>query len=303
MVQHHIILQQADGNNYPLPYTEFGVDLQLKRVDRDEVELSIPQINFQTQSVLAPDNEWQFNFIAGGSIMTAKHPLPESWRPRTIETFLGSNNDIFLQPISLFNPVAPGLIEPCFNVQIDQYGNLRILGSGSYVGIIPVGGHTLNPLRVRYKTCMACQEQVKSAKSLAKKSVMSKAPSKQSSKESSTCVSIQGRVVEKGFGNLLLLTGQSANDAIRDTHINDAYRGRAALTYSSNKDQPNPALPIMDAYVAIASSVKRPSVANSRTRTSRDSQARPRIRVTYSSGTRPWPLAERIDAFWCTRPD
>ena len=95
----------------------------------------------------------------------------------------------------------------------------EILGTASYTNVIPVGGHTLNPLSVKY-----CAKRAKPVKA---------------------------QVVDASFTNVSNPLSDYYTLGVRDSHVNDAWNSITAITWTSN-GLTNPSLDLMNMYVAVA---------------------------------------------------
>ena len=160
------------------------------------------------------------SIVAGGSIATLANPLPQCLQPNTIKTFSCSNNDAFLAAFSV--TVLPPTILSAFNLQIDTYGRIRILGAGSYAGVIPTGGHTFNSQTVTYYV------------------------------EPTLCDIGSAFIIDPGFTNISIFQGTASNLGIRDTHVNDNFNGTVAESWTSNSTI-DKTLASMNLYIAMGS--------------------------------------------------
>lgn len=237
-VSHTFSMQVADGGGFPFPNSEFDYTVDLLVNQGQVISMSLPQLNFQTYASYAP-GDWVQYAPFGGILTTFANPLPEMYLPKNDLTFVASTNDGYMQGVDFdtYSPGPPvsGVSNPvaAYNVIIDTYGNLTITACGTYLNVIPPGGHTLNgtvvPYQVSVGSCDCHNDYTPQS-------------------------GFNEFIIQPAFTNFSLYTGRAANDGIRDLHANDANGNLAAWTWGDNSaqtDKSNDNI-LMDAYVALA---------------------------------------------------
>ena len=206
---------------FRFPGTCFELTVSVRRSKRS-IRLDLPTFNFYTQAALSPNNPLTPPYSPlspGGMIITNKNPLPKRFRPTVNRSFLCGNNDGFLQPLNALNIVEPSLVLTAFNAEIDKFGQLRILAAGQYNDVIPPGGHTLNA-----RECRWCRVPP---------------------------VKLQTKPVSKGLIDITAFVNSAAGNGIRDSHVNDVYKGTLAACWSSNQDAAMQSNGVMDVMVGM----------------------------------------------------
>ena len=218
--------------NQPVPGTEFSVTLAYKCKD-NIVKLFLPDISFQIpySAEYAP--------LQGGivcSVQSEEGRLPPCIRPSYKQTVVASTNDGF-QPVWLdaqLSGTQP--IAPCYNVLFDEFGNVRITGTGQQSNLtmgndLSLGGHTLNAQILEYY--IGDPIHGTHATQLLK--------------------GISYKVLQRKPTNFLQNPENSliTNETIRDSHRNDAHDGVTLVTWSGNADVTNKTQAISDTFAAV----------------------------------------------------
>jgi len=223
--EHNIQLQLSDPYGIPVPGTKFRVKLTIKK-EGPKVTIQLPQVNFLTGPIANAPFEQPFlpPPLQGGYLYTSGCFLPEDIRPTDIvyrSWLAASNNGLslpfsFLQDPSTFPTPPVGYI-----VSITNAGALVVQGPGTFGNIIPPGPQILLPTDISY----IIQPKIKLKHNV----------------EIST-----GATNVTQFTNPLALS-----TAVRDTHINDAFDGVAAWTWTDNSMVADKTNGILNAMVAI----------------------------------------------------
>lgn len=216
---HSIQLQLADSLGFPVPGTEFWVQLDIIK-QGDLVTILFPVINFETGPVSIfnpyyPSGLINFNGVkttlprSGGYLYTANGFLPEELCPNNLvprSIVAASNNGqsplfSFTQdPATLPNPPA-GYI-----VQVTNGGALVVQCAGTFGNIIPAGPQILLPCSITYvvKERQKLRDNVK---------------------------------ISKGATNVTQFTTSGhdpAGTGLRDSHFNDAFDNVVAWAWTDN---------------------------------------------------------------------
>lgn len=223
--KHKIQLQLSDAYGLPVSGTKFWVTLNILK-ENQKVTVQLPEINFITGPLANAKYEKSFlpSPISGGYLYTAASFLPKDLRPNDVVYFsslAASNNGLsstysFTQDPKTF-PVPPvGYI-----ISITNAGALTVQGAGTFGNIIPAGPQVLLPTTISYFV-QPNNLRVKNNFALS-----------------------------TGPTNTTKFTGSeigAAGTALRDTHINDAFNGIAAWTWTDNSmisDKTNNVLNVM----------------------------------------------------------
>jgi hypothetical protein len=243
--KHQIQLYLGDAYGVEVPNTAFWITLTIVK-DGPKVTIQFPVINFETGQfannpyeianptliVLGVPPEFA-TFSPppqnGGYLFTKKGFLPKCLRPNELQNlsyFAASNNGMnstFNYIVNYdFNPPVTGItndpITPGYILQINNIGALIIQGMGTFANIIPPGTQSLMPTSITYivKPKLQLCDNIRI-----------------SHKEINTAV----------FPfNTIPANRRGAVDALRDSHINDAFDNVVAYAWSDNsfvKDKPN----------------------------------------------------------------
>lgn len=223
---HNIQLQLSDPYGVPVPGTNFWVKLTIKK-EGSKVTIQLPQVNFVTGPIANAFYEQPFlpPPLQGGYLYTSDGFLPEGLRPANVvyRSWLAASNDglslpyIFPKEDQSTFPTPPiGYI-----VSITNAGALVVQGPGTFGNIIPPGPQILLPTDVSYTV----QPKIKLN---------------------------HNTMLSTGATNITQFTNPHAlNDAIRDTHVNDAFDGIAAWTWTDNSMVADKTNGTLNAMVAI----------------------------------------------------
>jgi hypothetical protein len=107
------------------------------------------------------------------------------------------------------------------NISIDTYGNLAIASANDITGVIPVGSYTTSPVTITYH------------------------------RPKNNDIEIKNFIVQPAFTNISQFTDNALNDGIRDSHVNDYYKGILAWAWTDNSAQTDLSNNTIDCYVAI----------------------------------------------------
>ena len=219
VIEHRIQLQLYSNLTWPVDNTQFWVTLKIIKTD-SKVEIFFPTINFQTGPYTNDNNST--TLPEGGVIRTVSGYLPKDLRPSdpVYRSSVVAANDGFSTPFTYIPPDFPAPLTG-YILSVTFYGGIVISAAGIFNNVIPPGNHTMMPTSISYL--------VQKREKLCKNFVISSGPT---------------NITQFQPG------GNSANTALRDTHVNDAYNGILAWSWSdnSNIDQTNG---IVNAWVRI----------------------------------------------------
>ena len=215
---HNIQLQLHDVYGVPVPDTEFWVTLSVVK-EGNKVTIQLPLINFQTgpfaDSPYEPPNNNPFGIpgtyppFEGGYLYTSDGYLPKHVRPNDIEnrSWLAASNNGASLPFTFPQSQVPSTLPvpvAGYILQVTNAGGIVVQAAGTFGNVIPPGPQILLPTTITYI-----------AKSIDKL-------------KANTDIS-HGSTSTAGF------TNSSAADAgLRDSHVNDAFEGIAAWTWTDN---------------------------------------------------------------------
>lgn len=218
--KHNIQLQLSDTYGVPVPGTQFWVTLNIVK-DGPKVTIQLPSINFVTgpfanapfESPPPPPPPLPPT-ISGGYLYTSDGFIPRDLRPSNIiyHSWLAAANDGLSLPFSFTQKPSTFPIPPVgYIVSITNAGALVVQGPGSFGNIIPSGPHILLPTEISYL--------IESKEELKKNRVK------------------RNTVLSTGPTNTTQFTGgedTAAGTGFRDSHVNDAFDGIAAWTWTDN---------------------------------------------------------------------
>ena len=202
--QHNIQLQLSDGNGVPVSGTKFWVTLTILK-EGPKVTIQLPLINFVT----GPYAHASFEsppVLSGGYLSTADGFLPRHLRPTDIvyrSWLAASNNGVSASYSFNQNPNSYPVPPAGYIISITNAGALVVQGPASTGNIIPPGAQILLPTDISYLV----QPRVRLQKN---------------------------KKISKGATNITRFAIKAENDGIRDTHINDAFDGVAAWSWTDN---------------------------------------------------------------------
>ena len=214
--KHNIQLQLADSLGFPITGSEFWVTVdvirELIKENESLVTLLLPVINFQTQAAPSPDNPIGPGLVPGGYLYTSDGFLSRKNRPFDLvppSIVAASNNG--LSPVFSFTQDPATLPQPPagYIVQVTNAGELQVQAAGTFGNVIAPGPQILMPCSISY---------------------LSKGSTKKLSKNTK---------ISTGVTNITQFTGRAANDGIRDTHVNDAFNGVVAFSWTDNSGNVN----------------------------------------------------------------
>lgn len=219
--EHKIQLQLADSLGFLVPNTRFWVTLTILK-EGPKVTIQFPVINFQT-GPSSPD-DLEPPFVPGGYLYAVDGFLPKKVRPNDIvyRSFLVPSNNGMSLPFSFTQPPNTLPTPPVgYILQVTNDGSIVVQCAGTFANVIPAGPQILLPTDVSY----IVKKKLKLSKNT---------------------------IIGAGFTNVLGFTNPNAiNDGVRDTHVNDAFDGILAWSWTSNSDQTDKTNNTMDAFVAI----------------------------------------------------
>lgn len=220
--EHQVQLQLFDVYGIPVPNTSFWITITILK-NGDKVTLQLPTINFQTGQFANASFEPTPPFNAG-YLYTVGGFLPKEFRPNDIENrswLAASNNGMseafsFTQdPSTLPVPVA-GYI-----VQVTNAGGLVVQAAGTFGNSIASGPQVMLPTIINY----IIKPKIKLG---------------------------HNTTISTGFTDTTHFTNpNSADNGIRDTHINDAFSGVVATAWTSNSTVPDKTNGTMNLMVSI----------------------------------------------------
>lgn len=225
--EHNIQLQLADSLGFPVPNTQFWITLTIVK-DGPKVTIQVPVINFQTGPVSPDDPEYPIAYpYPGGYLYTSDGFLPKKLRPNDLiprSVVVASNNGMSL-PFSFLQPPPPLPTPPVgYVLQVTNAGALQVQCTGAFGNIIPAGPQTVMPCSITY----VVKPKIKLGKNY---------------------------IIDPGFTNTTQFTNPfAADDAIRDSHVNDAFGGVVAWAWTSNGNIADKTNGILNVFVAIGTS-------------------------------------------------
>ena len=218
IISHNIKLQLFDIYGVGVSGTEFWTTVQL-RYSEKQVTLQLPMINFQSGQFANSPYEPPLNNpygvpttfppFNGGYLYTIDGYLPEKFRPSDIENrswMVPSDNGPSL-PYSFTQPndtVPMGYI-----LQVTNFGGIVFQGIGTFGNFIPPGPQVILPTTVSY--------------------LVNKTEKLHYNQQISAGPTITAFFVPQ----------RAKNDALRDSHVNDAYDGVVAYAWSDNFTVPD----------------------------------------------------------------
>lgn len=212
ILDHKLQLQLYDLYGVPVPNTQFWIKIKIL-IEGHKVTLQLPTINFQTGPYANNPNEPPVPvppFIPGGYLYTSDGYLPKCICPQDVvnRSWLAATDNGVNQSFS-FTQDADTLPKPItgYILQVTSAGGLVVQGAGTFGNIIPAGNQTLLPTTISYL--------VEPVSTLKKNVVISDGPTNITQFRS-----------EGPFNPL--------SEGLRDSHVNDAYNGLAAWTWSDN---------------------------------------------------------------------
>ena len=222
--EHKIQLYLADAYGVQVPNTEFWVTLTIIK-EGCKVTIKVPAINFQTGPYA--NNIYETNnpitgasYLpppqSGGYLNTLSGFLPKKLRPNeliNLSYFAGSNNGNNIT----FSYGAPPFTSPSYTpplpgflLQLTNAGALVIQGLGTLSNIIPPGNQNVLPTSFTY----IIEPKIK-----------------------------LGENTQINFGAINTAVfpygSYGSNNAVRDSHVNDAFDGVVAYAWSDNSDVPD----------------------------------------------------------------
>ncbi len=221
--KHNIQLQLSDSLGLPVAGTEFWVTLDIIK-QGNLVIIQLPLITFQTGPVSSEDPTPPV--FPGGYLYTSDGFLPENIRPNDLvyRSIVAASNNGQSLPFSFAQPPDTLPVPPVgYIVSITNAGALVVQCAGTFGNIIPPGPQILMPTSIVY----IVKPQV------------------------TLC---NNTIVDPGFTNTTQFTGLPAFDSIRDSHVNDAFDGTVAWTWTSNANIADQANGILNVFVAVGSS-------------------------------------------------
>lgn len=220
MTQHKIQFQIADGYGVPIPNTQFWVTLEILK-QNEYVTIQFPTINFQT---VATNPDDPYGPFPSGSLFTSDGFLPKKLRPNTLVTqgmLVASNNGVSETFSFTQNPSSLPKPPVGYILTISTLGAITIQGSGAFMNLIPLGAQILLPTDISY---------ILRPKSILKNNY----------------------IIDATFTNTTQFTNPfSADDAIRDSHVSDAFDNVVALTWTGNGNIADKTNGILNVFVAI----------------------------------------------------
>ena len=222
--EHKIQLQLSDSLGFPVAGTEFWVTLTIIK-EGSKVIIQFPTINFQTGPVSPNDPTYPFGGpVPGGYLYTSDGFLPKKLRPNDLvyrSILAPSNNGMsvafsFAQDPSTLPTPPVGYI-----LSVTNAGAVVVQCAGTFGNIIPAGPQIVLPTDITY----VVKPKVRLGKNY---------------------------IIDAGFTNTTQFTNPfAANDALRDSHVNDAFDRVTAWTWTSNANIPDKTNGILNVFVAI----------------------------------------------------
>jgi hypothetical protein len=216
-------LQVADSLGFLIDGTQFWITIEVS-TDENKVLLQLPTINFQTISGPSNRNPFGGVNVPGGYIYTVDGFLPPELRPRDLvyRSIVGASDNGRTAPFTFNQVPSPALVPISgYIVSITNAGGLVIQAAGQFQNVIPPGPQTLLPSDLTYVVKPKCR----------------------------LCKNVQislGTTEVAEFQNF-----SQFDNAIRDSHVNDAYDNVVAWTWTDNSNIPDKTTSILNTWVAI----------------------------------------------------
>lgn len=220
-LKHNIQLQLSDASGVPVKGTKFWITLHIVK-EGPKVTIQLPLINFVT----GPSSNASFVTppapLPGGYLYTQDGFLPKHLRPTDIvyRSYFGACNNgaslSFTDTQTAFPNPPSGYI-----ISITSAGGLVVQGAGSPGNIIPPGPQILLPTDISY----IVQPKIRLK---------------------------HNKKISLGFTNTTKFSDPGAkNNGVRDTHVNDAFDGVAAWSWTDNSTVSSKTRNTINAMVAI----------------------------------------------------
>lgn len=244
--QHNIQLQLSDSNGWPVAGTKFWVTLTITK-DDSLVTVEWPLINFPTGQVSTDDPYYPSGQVIpgfpplGGYLYTSDGFLPKDYRPVDLvprAIVAASNNG--MSPVFSFTQDPNTLPQPPagYIVQMTNAGAFVVQAAGTFGNIIAPGPQVLMPGSITYS--------VKSTKRSHDDIQFDENTRSHDSAEFK-----HNTKISKGASNVTQFIGGALGDGYRDSHVNDAFNGKIAFTWTDNSTFTHLDNGTQDAMVAI----------------------------------------------------
>jgi len=222
--KHNLQLQLSDANGVPVKGTKFWITLTVIK-DGPKVTIQLPLINFVTGPFANASFERPPS-LPGGYLYTADGFLPKHLCPTDIvyRSYFGASNNGLSISYTDMQSSQPNTIPPPpagYIISFTSAGALVIQGAGSPGNIIPPGPQVLLPTDISY----IVQPKIRLK---------------------------HNKKISLGFTNTTKFSNLGAkNNGVRDTHVNDAFDGVAAWSWTDNSTVSNKTNNTINAMVAI----------------------------------------------------
>ena len=216
---HKIQFQLYDGFNFPVDGTQFWVTLKIIKEGK-KVTIQLPTINFQTGPIATDDD---LGPLPGGTLRTSDGFLPKEVYPSdpVYRSYLGASNNGMSLPFSFTTPPQDLPVPPVgYIISVTFYGGIIIQCAGTFINLIPPGPQIVLPTDITYLV----------------------------EKKEELCKNFP---ISTGASNITQFTGRAANDGYRDTHVNDAFDGTFAWTWTDNSNIADKTNNTLNAWVAV----------------------------------------------------
>ena len=216
---HQIQFQLYDSYGLPVDGTQFWASI-IALKEGHKITLQLPVINFQTGPIASNDT---FSPLPGGTLRTVDGFLPKKLRPSdpVYRSYLGASNNGMSEAFSFTqDPATLPVPPPGYIVSVTLAGGIVVSCAGTFNDLIAPGPQILMPTDITYL--------VQPTEKLRKNFVLS-----------------------SGASDVTQFTGIPADNAYRDSHVNDAFDGLFAWTWVDNSMIADKTNGTMNAMVAI----------------------------------------------------
>ena len=229
-INHNLTLQLFDGYGIPVAGTMFTITLKILKHEK-KVTLQLPAIGFQ----IGPSSNYGANIPTngpyppvppsppGGYLYTSCGRLPKDICPCEIidRSWLAPSDTGVLTGFSFTQDLDDYPTPPSgYIVKITNQGDLVVQCAGTFGNTIPPGNHTLLPTNITYLSGKLGHL-------------------------------MNNVVLSTGFTRTNISGPFTLNDGVRDSHVNDAFDGVFAWSWTDNSMLENQALPIINTMVVI----------------------------------------------------
>ena len=211
-----LVCWSADFFGYPIPGTEFNVQLTFQKIRKNIYNLTILPFTFNIPDTFS-EYDWNYGPYPtpspwGGTLKTKNNILPECLFPNTDQNYV----------IPVLNPDENTPL--AYNLMINTHGQIQMNATKYGYGQIPQGTYNIQQMNFTY---------------------LSGNPYKHG-------YEIDNFVIQKEFTNITQFTAYGIYNGIRDFHVHDTYEDHIYWSWTGNPDQFDTSNNVMDLYLAKA---------------------------------------------------